>query len=108
MVLLAVLTILLILVLVAVLVVDLIRISGALEGIGGGSRGYMGENMGHTLSLLSKARWGVRAIETQTAVIEPQVTKLNTGLRAIDAGLASVEENLGGIVTALERQGTRR
>jgi hypothetical protein len=50
----------------------------------------------------------VRAIETQTAVIGPQVTKLNEGLHAIDAGLAGVEGNLSGIVSALERQGTSR
>lgn len=103
-----VLTIFLILVLAAALVVYLIRIARTLEEIGGSSRGYMGENMGHVLSLLSKARWGVRAIETQTSVIEPQVTRLNAGLAAIDGGLAEVESNLGGIVAALERQAAGR
>lgn len=108
MVLLTALTILLILVLVAALVIYLVRIARKLEEIGGASRGYMGEDLGHVLSLLAKARWGVRAIEVQTSVIEPQVTRLNAGLAAIDGGLAEVESNLTGLVGALERQGAGR
>lgn len=95
MILLTVLTIVLVLLLVAVLVVGLVKIDKTLERIGGGSRGYMGENMGDYLSLLSKARWGVRAIETQTSSIEPEVTRLNEGLIAIDGGLAEIRDGVG-------------
>lgn len=104
MTLLTVLTIVLVLVLVAVLVVGLVKIDETLERIGGGSRGYMGENMGDYLSLLSKARWGVRAIETQTSAIAPQVTRLNEGLTAIDGGLADIRDGVGALVEAVKRQ----
>lgn len=108
MVLLTIATILAILLLVAVLVVGVVRILRELEAIGGADRGYMGENMGHQLSRLAKARWGVRAIERQTAVIEPQVTRLNEGLGALDGTLADVEAGLEGILSAVGRQGGNR
>jgi len=104
MTLLTALTVVAILVLVAVLVVGLVVIDGTLERIGGGSSGYLGANMDDTLSLLSKARWGVRAIETQTSAIGPQVTRLNEGLSAIDGGLAEIEGGVGAIVEAVKRQ----
>lgn len=105
MVLLTALTILLVLVLVAVLVVGLVKIIGALEAIGGSSRAYMGHFMGQKLSLLAKARWGVRAIERQTSVIAPEVTRLNAGLEALDGTLGEVEGGIGGILEAVRRQG---
>lgn len=108
MVLLTVLTIVLILLLVAVLIVGLVKISGVLNEIGGGTMAYMGSSMGDTLPLLGKARWGVRAIERQTAVIEPQVVRLNEGLAALDAQLAQVESGLGGVLDAVGRQGRNR
>ncbi|CAN5247554.1 hypothetical protein BH20GEM2_BH20GEM2_03770 [soil metagenome] len=108
MVLLTILSIVLILLLVAVLVVGLVKISGVLNELGGASMAYMGAAMGDTLPLLGKARWGVRAIERQTAVIEPQVTQLNAGLAAIDAGLGEVEAGMGGILAAVGRQGRGR
>lgn len=94
MVLLTVLTILLVLALVAVLVGYLIAIIDVLEAIGG-----------RPDSLLAKVRWGVRAIERQTDAIEPQVTKLNGALKALDEGLGEVAGHVTGLVEALERQG---
>lgn len=99
MILLTVLTILAILLLVAVLVVGLVRIIGVLESIGGTSRGYT-----RSPSLLSKARWGVRAIEQQTGALEPQVTKLNRGLGLLDGRLGEVFDGVEALVAALERQ----
>lgn len=105
MVLLTVLTIVLILLLVAVLVIGLVKIIHELEAIGGPDRGYMGAGMGHRLSLLAKARWGVRAIEVQTSAIAPQVTRLNEALGNLDDALSEVERGLGGVRSAVERQG---
>lgn len=99
-----VLTIVAILVLVAVLVVGLVQIDGTLERIGGGTRAYMGENMDDVLSLLAKARWGVRAIEVQTSTIAPEVTRLNEGLGAIDAGLAEIRDGVGALIVAVKEQ----
>lgn len=104
MILLTVLTIVLILALVAVLVIGLVKIDGTLERIGGGSGASMGENMGDFLSLLAKARWGVRAIETQTSAIAPQVTRLNEGLTGLDAGLSEIRDSVSGVVDAVKRQ----
>lgn len=101
-----VLTIALILLLVAVLLVGLIHIVRELERIGGPDRAYMGENMGHRLSLLAKARWGVRAIERQTRAIEPEVSRLNEGLSRIDAVLDRIQSGFEGILAALRRQGS--
>lgn len=105
MILLTVLTIVLVLLLVAVLVVGLVKIDGTLERIGGGAMAYMGENMDDSLSLLAKARWGVRAIETQTSAIEPQVGRLNERLATIDDGLAEIRDGVGSLVEAVEEQG---
>lgn len=100
---LSVATVVLILLLVTVLVVGLVLISRTLESIGGSSRGYTSRP-----SLLSKTRWGVRAIEKQTARIAPGVTTLNQGVVTLDGALAEVETELGGLVAALERQGASR
>lgn len=96
-------TVVLILLLVAVLVVGLVLIARTLESIGGSPRGYTSRP-----SLLSKARWGVRAIEQQTSAIEPRVATLNRGLLSLNGALAEVEDELGGLVAALERQGGAR
>lgn len=100
MTLLTVSTIVLILILVAVLVIGLVKIIGALESIGGASRGFT-----HKPSLLSKARWGVRAIEKQTEAIGPEVTKLNNGLGALDGTLETVTARFTALLEAVERQG---
>jgi len=97
MVLLTVLTILLVLVLAGALVIYLFKIIHALEAIGGDPD-----------SLLAKVRWGLRAIEKQSDVIGPQVTRLNAGLGAIEQGLGQVEANLSALGEALERQGAGR
>lgn len=99
MILLTVLTIVLILLLVAVLVIGLVQIIGTLESIGGASRGYESSP-----SLLSKARWGVRAIEQQTAAIGPEVTKLNNGLGALDNTLETLAARVTALLEAVERQ----
>lgn len=76
--------------LLVVVAVNLVRICGLLEGIGE-----------KPTSWLAKIRLGLRAIETETAQIEPQVTALNTGLAALDGGLRQVEHDLGSAVAAL-------
>lgn len=76
--------------LLVVVAVNLIRIIGALEAIGGTSTSW-----------LAKLRLGLRAIETETGHIAPQVTTLNSGLGAVDGGLRQVERDLGAAVTAL-------
>lgn len=100
MTLLTVLTILLILGLVAVLVVYLVRIDHALEGIGG-------TRINRPMAPLASARWGVRAIERQTAAIE-LVEPLNGELVDLDAELRALERHLGDLVGALRRQGGGR
>lgn len=80
----------------------LMAITSTLETIGGEAKGY-----GARASFLSKIRMGVRAIEVQTGGIAPQVTKLNGTLTSVRDGLAAVDANLAGVITAVSRQGTR-
>lgn len=77
----------------------LVKIVSELELIGGQRKVY-----GIPASYLSKIRLGVRAIETQTGGLAPQVTALNTGLAAIGGGLHVVDENLAGLIAAVSRQ----
>lgn len=81
------------------LAVFLSRIAGELERIGGAQPAY-----GAQASYLAKIKLGVRAIETQTAALAPQVTGLNTGLSAVRDGLRAIDANLGGVITAVSRQ----
>ena len=74
-------------------------ISSELEKIGGEDQGY-----GMKASFLSNIRVGVRAIETETGMIAPQVTKLNGTLTQIRDGLVVVDGNLAGLITAVTRQ----
>ncbi|MFN2476798.1 MAG: hypothetical protein ABR526_10730 [Chthoniobacterales bacterium] len=90
MVLFVTLTCLAALLLLAVVAINVIRITGVLEGIGE-----------RPTSWLAKLRLGLRAIETETAQIEPQVTTLNSGLAAVDGGLRQVVTDLGASVRAL-------
>jgi len=76
-------------------------ITTQLEKIGGEEKGY-----GVKASYLSKIRLGVRAIETQTGMIAPQVTQLNATLTQVRDGLIVVNNNLGGVITAVSRQVT--
>lgn len=80
MILLTVLTILLVLLLVAVLWVGLVKIYRLLEDIGGATTSTPG-------SLLARIRWGVRAIEQQTAGIEPHAARLAQSIAALGEGL---------------------
>jgi hypothetical protein len=80
--------------LLGVVAINLWRIIEQLEAIGG-----------TPISWLAKIRFGLRAIETETAQIAPQVTILNSGLAAVDGGLRQVERDLAATVAAL-RKGT--
>ena len=93
-VLLTVLTALLVLVFFGVLAYALVKISTALESIGGKPTSY-----------LAKLRMGLRAIEKETSHLAPQVIKVNAGLAQIASGLASVDEHLVGTIDAVTRQG---
>ena len=75
------------------------HITRALEMIGGEEKGY-----GVKASFLSKIRVGVRAIEQETGMIPTQVTKLNQTLTAVRDGLVVVNDNLGGVISAVSRQ----
>lgn len=70
-----------------------------LEKIGGEEKGY-----GVKASYLSKIRVGVRAIESETGMIAPQVTQLNATLTSVRDGLIAVDANLGGLITAVTKQ----
>ena len=74
-------------------------ITTELEKIGGEDKGY-----GVRASFLSKIRVGVRAIETQTGAIPPQVTKLNATLTQVRDGLVAIDDNLDGVIVAVVRQ----
>lgn len=63
--------------------VYLVRIARQLEAIGGTPTSY-----------LAKIRFGVRAIEKETALLPPYVTRLNEGLQQLDGGLRAVEADL--------------
>lgn len=80
----------------------LFAISAELETIGGETKGY-----GAPASFLSKIRMGVRAIESETGMIAPQVTQLNTTLTKVRDGLIVVDGNLGGVIAAVSQQGAR-
>ena len=92
MILLVTLTCLAAVLLLVVVAVNLVRIIHALEWIGG-----------TPISWLAKIRFGLRAIETQTGLLAPLVTNLNTGLGALDGGLRQVENDLSAAVTALRK-----
>ncbi|MDQ6765440.1 MAG: hypothetical protein M3Z22_04985 [Verrucomicrobiota bacterium] len=76
--------------LLAVVAVYLFRIAHRLEEIGG-----------PPISRLAKIRFGLRAIETETSHLGPQVTMLNNGLKALDGGVRQVATDLGVAVAKL-------
>ena len=94
MVLLTLLSALLVLVFFALLAYALVKISAALESIGGTPTSY-----------LAKLRLGLRAIEKETGHLAPQVIKVNAGLTQIAGGLMSVDKHLVGTIAAVTRQG---
>lgn len=100
--LLMILTVAAVLALVGVLVYFLVRIIHTLERIGGEPIGYSWR-----LSSLGKIAFGVRAIETQTGHLGPQVTQLNAGLVKAAEGLRSIDGHLEATIAAVGRQGER-
>jgi hypothetical protein len=83
-----------VLLLLGLVAIDLRRIITELDDIGGASRSY-----------LAKIRFGLRAIDTETAQLTPQVTALNAGLRALDGGLRAVAGELTLTLAALKKGG---
>lgn len=81
------------------LAIFLFVITSELEEIGGEERGY-----GVKASFLSQIRVGVRAIEVETGNIPTQVTRLNDTLTKVRDGLVVVNDNLGGVITAVSKQ----
>lgn len=92
-VLLTLLSVLAALVLFTALAGYLVLISKALGAIGGGPT-----------SLLAKIRFGLRAIEQQTAALGPQVGRLNQGLSAAAEGMEGIAQAFASTVEALKRQ----
>jgi len=88
-----IITILAVLLLVIVLVSYLRGIIKLLNSIGGTGGSY-----------LAKLRLGLRAIETETGHLPVEVTKLNEALSTTADGLVVVNENLGGVITAVVNQ----
>ena len=84
-----------VLALLALVAIDLRRIIVQLEPIGGDGNEYT------VTSYLAKIRFGLRAIDSETAQLAPQVTALNQGLRALDGGLRSVAAELAIVAKAL-------
>ncbi len=92
-VLLIIMTIFAVLLLVYVLVRSLHSIISLLTSIGGNGNSY-----------LAKLRLGLRAIETETGHLPPQLTKLNDGLTKTAEGLKKVNEHLVGTINAVVKQ----
>lgn len=88
MLLLTILTILLLLAFVALLAAGVAKIMWTLESIGNAPTSTPG-------SLLANIRWGVRAIERQTAGIEPQSRRLNSALQNVDERIEELRQHLG-------------
>ena len=82
---LTILTILLILVFSAVLLFGAGKIMWSLETMANSPTSSPG-------SILAKIRWGVRAIEGQTAGIEPGARRLNTALARMEQSLADLRQ----------------
>ena len=80
-------------VLLVILVFNLVKIIDTLNAIGGTSA-----------SFLAKLRWGLRAIETETGHLAPEVTALNAELGVIAEGLTGVDEHLKGTINAVVKQ----
>lgn len=88
-----VLTALLVLAFFGVLAYALVKISRALESIGGTPTSY-----------LAKLRLGLRAIEKETSHLAPNVIAINAGLTQIAGGLQSVDKHLVGTIAAVVKQ----
>jgi predicted PurR-regulated permease PerM len=93
MVLLTLLSAALVLIVLLVIAVALTKISSVLRSIGGTPTSY-----------LAKLRMGLRAIESETGHLTPQVLRLNEGLSAVAGGLDSVDGHLVGTINAAVAQ----
>jgi hypothetical protein len=62
---------------------------------------------GSPTSFLAKIRLGLRAIEVETGHISTEVPKLNSRLGLVGDGLGIVDQNLGQLASALQRQEIR-
>lgn len=82
-----------VLILFGALALYLVRISVTLEEIGLEPVSYLG-----------KISFGVRAIERETAALEPQITELNVGLSEAATGLQGIRDELGAALEAVQRQ----
>ncbi len=93
MVLLTLFTAALVLIVLLVVAIALIKISNVLRSIGGTPTSY-----------LAKLRLGLRAIESETGHLTPNVVKLNEGLSQIAGGLQAVDSHLAGTINAAVAQ----
>ena len=89
-ILLTIVTCLAALLLLTVVAINLVRIAHHLESIGGSS-----------ISWLAKIRFGLRAIETETSHLAPEVTALNDGLKALAGGVRQIANDLGSAAAKL-------
>jgi len=87
------LTAALVLVVLLVVAIALIKISNVLRSIGGTPTSY-----------LAKLRLGLRAIESETGHLTPNVVRLNEGLTQIAGGLDAVDGHLVGTINAAVAQ----
>ncbi len=87
------LTAALVLIVLLVVAIALIKVSALLRSIGGTPTSY-----------LAKLRLGLRAIESETGHLTPQVVRLNEGLSAIAGGLEAVDGHLIGTINAAVAQ----
>lgn len=81
------------------------RIAQTLEAIGnrepsGGGR------VGAPSSFLARIAFGVGAIERQVSHLGPQAGRLNNNLEQLAGGLVAVRDSVGGILEAVEGQGS--
>lgn len=67
----------------------------------------LGPTGGGGQSFLAKIRLGLRAIEIETGNVPAEVTRLNAGLTAIRNGLSDIDDNLGRLGAAVQRQEVR-
>ena len=93
MILATILTAILVLAVLLVVAFALIKISGVLRSIGGTPTSY-----------LAKLRMGLRAIESETGHLTPNVVNLNAGLTQIAGGLEAVDGHLIGTINSAVKQ----
>lgn len=90
MLLLTVLTVIFVLAFVAVLAIGVAQIMWALEAIGNAPTSTPG-------SQLARIRWGVRAIEQQSAALGPQARRLNGGLARMEESIRRLQDEIAAL-----------